>query len=273
MMNGRKRWSEFFAHLSWQRKQGWKQVFSFPGLRVACLLWLSFVAISCFAQLNKKPLQNFSSTEIYIPLRSREEVKLLPLLDTLEAKKEYKFKLRFSSRYHFSELFFDKGLAVRTDSFLRMVPSTKLTQGFDTATLRIIGFSNNSRILLFHHFLIRAQQKVFPVLNPNKSTYITLNNLALERNEKYKKDNFGDLTKLNYLDNGKFNEDNIITAITVSLVNRDLNKNLYVKADRPTKEMMREIRSMKNGTLCYIRLDIRNGKKAKSSWTRILLVD
>jgi len=97
--------------------------------------------------------------------------------------------------------------------------------------------------------------------------------MALERDMRYPKKDFPEKAVFGYLDNGRFIRDNVITAITVSLVNRSMSKSFYVKADKPTDEMIREVRKAKNGTLMYIRLDIRNGKKAKSVWTRFTLGD
>lgn len=234
------------------------------------LLFISAIPLVLPAQIKDPSSVN---TDIYIPLKSRDEVKILPLPDTLSGDKEYLFRLRFSPKYKFSELFFDRGLATRIDSFLSIRPRTSKTSGVDTATLRIIGFSNNNRILLYHKFIILAQSKSFPTLNPNRSSNITVGNMALERNMRYSKRNFPEKCVFGYLDNGRFIRDNIITAVTVSLVNRDMSKSLYVKADKPTDEMIKEIRRAKNGTLMYIRLDIKNGKKAKSVWTRFTLGD
>ncbi|MFN8309366.1 MAG: hypothetical protein U0T73_05335 [Chitinophagales bacterium] len=237
----------------------------------AALSLAMLISMPALAQQNKV-VRNYSSTDIYIPLKGREEVKLEPLPDTLKTHKEYRFKIRFSEKYKFSELLFDKGIAVRTDSVLRVVPSTRMAYGYDTSTLRIIGFSNNSRILLYHYFFVEAEQKSFPVIVPKAVMNITLNNLALERGEKYKRDNFTESSVFHFAENDSYDEDNIITGITVSLVNPAGNKNMYVKAERPSKEMMREIHNARPGTVCYIRLDVRNGKKNKSVWTRFTLV-
>lgn len=243
------------------------------------VVWLlSLSLLSCPLWLAGQPKTsslnpNTSSTGIYIPLRGREEVQILPLPDTLSIEKEYLLRIKFSARYSFSELFFDRGVAVRTDSFLTIIPKTSLTSGMDTATLRIIGFSNNNRILLFHKFLIPASPKVFPVLNPNKSVAIAVNNLVLDRSMKYTKRNFPDKCVFNYIDEGKNAKDNMITGITLSLVNRNNTKNLYVKGNKPTDEMIKEIHKSPNGTTMYIRLDIKNGRKSKSVWTRFTLGD
>lgn len=213
------------------------------------------------------------ASDIYIPLEGREEIKIIPLLDTLSADKEYLFMIRFAPRYLFSELFFDKGLATRTDSFLSIRPKTNMTDGADTATLRIIGFSNNSRILLQHKFILLAHARAYPMVNPNKTTNITVNNIVLERNMNYDKRDFPEGCTFGYLDNGHYNKDNAISAITMSIVGKSTNKNLYVKADKPTEEMIHEIHKAKKGSRIYIRLDVKNGKKTKSTWTSFFLND
>jgi hypothetical protein len=213
------------------------------------------------------------ASDIFIPLEGREEVKIIPLLDTLSADKEYLFLMRFNSKYRFSELFFDKGLATQTDSFLSIRPKTALKEGVDTATLRIIGFSTNGRILLQHKFILLAQARAFPMVNPNKSTNITVNNIVLERNMNYDKRDFPEKCMFGYLDNGHYNKDNIITGITVSLINKSTSKNLYVKDDKPNEDMIHEIHKARKGTRIYIRLDVKNGKKTKSTWTSFILKD
>ena len=240
-------------------------------LSVALCVFALFVLPSYISAQSKTT--STAGTDIYIQLRGRDEVKIQPLLDTLSADKEYLFKIQFNPRYRFSELFFDKGLATRVDSFLSIRPKTSLHEGYDTATLRIIGFSNNNRILLYHKFLLSAQSRVFPMINPNKTSNITVNNMALERNMDYSKKNFPEKCVFGYLDNGRFNKDNVITAITVSLVNRNHSKNLYVKSDKPSDDMIHEIHKARRGTFVYIRLDIRNGKRNRSVWTRFQLND
>lgn len=213
------------------------------------------------------------ASDIFIPLRDREEIKIIPLLDTLSADKEYLFRIQFNSKYRFSELFFDKGLATRIDSFLSIRPKTSMTEGSDTATLRIIGFANNSRILLQHKFVLIAQERSFPFVNPNKSTNITVNHIILERNMNYSKRDFPDKCVFGYLDNGHYNKENVITAITVSVVNRSKSKNLFVRDDKPNEEMVKEIQKAKKGSRVYIRLDVKTGKKTKSIWTSFLISD
>lgn len=213
------------------------------------------------------------ASDIFIEMKDRDEIKIIPLLDTLSADKEYLFKIAFTSKYRFSELFFDKGLATRIDSFLSIRPKTSMTEGEDTATLRIIGFANNSRILLQHKFVLLAQSRSFPFVNPNKSTNITVNHIILERNMNYSKRDFPDRCSFGYLDNGHYNKENVITAITVSIVNRSKSKNLYIKDDKPTDEMIKEIHKAKKGSRVYIRLDVKTGKKNRSIWTSFMIND
>jgi hypothetical protein len=111
------------------------------------------------------------------------------------------------------------------------------------------------------------------MLNPNKTSNISVGNMALERDMRYSRKDFPEKCTFGYLDNGRFIRDNVITAITVSLVNRSMSKSMYIKGDKPTDEMVKEIRRARNGTLMYIRLDIKNGKKVKSVWTRFTLGD
>ena len=236
------------------------------------LLAVLFFLSPLFVSAQGKNTNPYAS-DIFIPLRGREEMHIIPLLDTLSADKEYLFRIQFSSKYRFSELFFDKGLATRTDSFLSIRPKTALTEGIDTATLRIIGFSTNGRILLQHKFILLAQARAFPMVNPNKSINITVNNIVLERNMNYNKRDFPEKCTFGYLDNGHYNKDNVIIGITVSVVNKSTSKNLYIKDDKPTEEMIHEIHKSKKGTRIYIRLDVKNGKRTRSTWTSFFMND
>ena len=235
---------------------------------LAILLFLSPILTSAQGK-NTNPY----ASDIFIQLGGRDEVKIIPLVDTLSADKEYLFMIKFSPKYRFSELFFDKGLASRTDSFLSIRPKTSFTEGIDTATLRIIGFSNNGRILLQHKFILLAHGREFPMVNPNRTINITVNNVVLERNMNYDKRDFPEGCTFGYLDNGHYNKDNVITGITVSVVNKNTSKNLFAKADKPTEEMIHEIHKAHKGSRVYIRLDVKNGKRTRSTWTSFILND
>ena len=273
-MNGQKQSSNAHdGNTSFQTNGKSCQLLELRSSLLLLLILLLYCPLFLSAQLTTtKPVQNTYSADIYIPLRGREEAKILPLLDTLLITREYLFTIRFSAKFTFSELFMDKGLAIRTDSFLTIIPRTALTSGFDTATLRIIGFSNNNRILLIHRFLIQAQPKIFPTLNPVFNN-VMVNNTVLERNMTYSKHNFPDKCAFGFEDTGPHAKDNVITAITLSLVNRSMSKNLFIKGNKPNDDMLHEIHKARPGTLVYIRLDIKNGRKSKSIWTRFVLAD
>ena len=273
-MNGQKQSSNTHNEKTSFQSNG--NSYQLPELR-SCLVLLLALLLYCPLFLSAQPkttkaVANPFNTDIYIPLRDRDEVKVIPLLDTLLITREYLFIMRFSPKFTFSELFMDKGLAIRTDSFLTIIPRTTLTSGFDTATFRIIGFSNNNRILLFHRFLIQAQPKIFPTLNPAFNN-VMVNNTVLERNMTYSKHNFPDKCTFGFEDNGPHAKDNVITTITLSLVNRSMSKNLFIKGNKPNDDMLHEIHKARPGTLVYIRLDIKNGRKSKSIWTRFVLAD
>ena len=266
-MNGLKLWSKALYKVKHGNR--WHGRWRHPYLFLIALVSISPVGAQ---PKPSKATENFSSTDIYIPLRGRDEVQILPLLDTLSLMREYLFTMHFSSKYTFSELFLDKGLAIRTDSFLTIIPRSSMTSGFDTANLRIVGFSNNNRILLYHRFLIEAQPRVFPTLNPTH-TNILVNNIALERNMTYSRRNFPERCTFGVEDNSPHAKDNVITGITLSLVNRSISKNLHIKGNKPNDDMLHEIHKARPSTLIYIRLDIKNGRKSKSIWTRFILAD
>jgi hypothetical protein len=96
-------------------------------------------------------------------------------------------------------------------------------------------------------------------------------NIARECNMRYSKRNFPEKLSFGYLDNGRFVKENIITSITVSLVNRDMSKTLYIHSDKPTDEMVKEIRHAKNGSCRYTYVWIYAMEKAESVWTRFTL--
>ncbi len=227
----------------------------------SAILILSIISCSICAQ---------NKSEIFIPLQNRNEVKISPDFDTLLSGKEYSYIMKFAPKYKFSELFFDKGVAVRTDSLLRITPKTKKTSGLDTAMFKIIGFANNSRILLYQYLLIKPEPKLFPNFNSNKGM-IVLNNMALERNEKYKRNNFSQKAILSYEEPGRDDTSITILSVTLSLVNKQMQKNLYKKGDKLDEEMIKEIRKLSSNTLTYIKLEVKIGKKTKSVWTRFML--
>lgn len=230
---------------------------------------LPFVFLLLFLQQDaKKQKVPVSITNGYIALRNREEVKITPLLDTLVAEQEYVFDISFKSKYVFSELFMDKGVAIRTANTLTIKPVNK-TNHTDTATLRIIGFSSNNRILLYHQFIVEPIKNLYPRV-AKKHTLVLMSNNALERNSTYTKSMFVKDATFEYYEDD-LSDTVIVDGLTLSLVSGRVRKNLYTTKPVLTKEMHDEIKTLKQNTMAYVRLDVKVGKKRKSTWTRFTI--
>lgn len=230
---------------------------------------LPFIFLLLFLQQDaKKQKVPVSITNGYIALRNREEVKITPLLDTLVAEQEYVFDISFKSKYVFSELFMDKGVAIRTANTLTIKPVNK-TNHTDTATLRIIGFSSNNRILLYHQFIVEPIKNLYPRV-AKKHTLVLMSNNALERNSSYTKSMFVKDATFEYYEDD-LSDTVIVDGLTLSLVSGSVRKNLYTTKPILTKEMHDEIKTLKQNTMAYVRLDVKVGKKRKSTWTRFTI--
>jgi|JI9StandDraft_1071089.scaffolds.fasta_scaffold05892_8 hypothetical protein len=230
---------------------------------------LPFIFLLLFLQQDaKKQKVPVSITNGYIALRNREEVKITPLLDTLVAEQEYVFDISFKSKYVFSELFMDKGVAIRTANTLTIKPVNK-TNHTDTATLRIIGFSSNNRILLYHQFIVEPIKNLYPRV-AKKHTLVLMSNNALERNSTYTKSMFVKDATFEYYEDD-LSDTVIVDGLTLSLVSGRVRKNLYTTKPVLTKEMHDEIKTLKQNTMAYVRLDVKVGKKRKSTWTRFTI--
>jgi hypothetical protein len=230
---------------------------------------LPFIFLLLFLQQDaKKQKVPVSITNGYIALRNREEVKITPLLDTLVAEQEYVFDISFKSKYVFSELFMDKGVAIRTANTLTIKPVNK-TNHTDTATLRIIGFSSNNRILLYHQFIVEPIKNLYPRV-AKKHTLVLMSNNALERNSTYTKSMFAKDATFEYYEDD-LSDTVIVDGLTLSLVSGSVRKNLYTTKPILTKEMHDEIKTLKQNTMAYVRLDVKVGKKRKSTWTRFTI--
>jgi hypothetical protein len=210
--------------------------------------------------------------DIYIPMDSRQEIRLAPKIDTLNNDEEYTFKMTIDPQYQFAELFCERGLAVKVDNFLRITPNSKKASGIDTLTLRIILFSNHNRILLYKHIFVKAQLKSYPKTLRKQVEAVTMDNMTLERNFTYTKENFKPKsvfffsTTENVPDTAKK-----VIGVTISLINKSFSKSYYIKGNQMTNEVMNEIKKQKQPTQTYVRLDIRVGKKVKSVWTRFMM--
>lgn len=229
----------------------------------ALLLFVLLCYTLGFAQATTK------KGDIYIPLKNKTEVTITPLLDTLEPNHTYKFILRMEPKFIFSELYLDKGVAMRTDSVLSIKASNKNKNKVDTATFRIIGFSNNNRILLSHKFIINPDIRVYPHFN-KKLGYIIMNNNALERNMKYNRRFFSKNAIFSY-EEGNGNEEWEVKKITISIINSGVSKNLGNEGNLLSDNMQQEINRAKPESYCYIKLDVKSGRKTKSVLTRFTL--
>ena len=209
-----------------------------------------------------------NSTAIYIPMDGRHEIRLSPKFDTIPDKEEFTYKMTIDPLYHFAELFCDRGLAVRIDNFLRITPnSTKMT-GIDTVTLRIILFGNNTRVLFYKHIFVKVPPRAY-IPAAKQKEWVLFNNMALERNMSYNKNNFKEKGVFYFQTPEKVAEsDKKIITTTISLVNKTYNKNFLIKGNQLTLEIAAEIKKQTIPTQMYVRLEAKVGKKTKSIWTR-----
>lgn len=228
-----------------------------------------FPLLFAFQQVVTAQKGHLSITNGYISIKNRTEVQITPLLDTLVAGQEYVFEINFNNKYVFSELFMDKGVAFRSLNTLTIKPINK-KNSVDTATLRIIGFSSNNRVLLFHQFFVEPEKNIYPKLS-KKQIYILIDNNTLERNSTYKRDLFTRDATFSYYEQG-LNDSVVIKGLTLSLVSGKFRRNLYTTKPSLTREMFDEIKSLKQNTLAYIRLDILINNRRKSTWTRFTII-
>jgi len=205
-------------------------------------------------------------------MEGRHEIRLAPNVDTLVNDEEYVFKMTIDPQYQFAELFCERGLAVKIDNFLHVTPTSKKQEGMDTLTLRIILFSNNSRILFYKHIFVKAAPRVYPKTLRKQVETVTLDNMTLERNYTYNKENFKPKSVFSFAtpENVPDTAKKVISVI-ISLINKTDSKSFFIKGDQMTKEVINEIKKQKQATQAYVRLNIRVGKKIKSVWTRFTM--
>jgi hypothetical protein len=213
-----------------------------------------------------------TNTDIYIKMDDRKELRLAPKIDTLINKEDYTYKLTIDPQYRFAELYCDRGLAVKFDNFLRITPNSSKKGALDTLTLRIILFSATNRILFYKHIYIKTDAKVYEQAIRKQTELIYFNNLALERNMTYKRNNFREKGVFFFWVPDKVrDEDKKVISMTISMVNRQYNKSFFVKGSQLSQEVYNEMRKQKIPTQTYIRLDVRIGKKIRSIWTRFTM--
>jgi hypothetical protein len=211
-------------------------------------------------------------SEIYIPMEGRHEIRLAPRIDTMVNEEEYIYKMTIDPQYKFAELFCERGLAVKIDNFLHITPSSKKQNGMDTLTLRIILFSSNNRVLLYKKIFVKANPKMYPKTLRKQVETVTMDNMTLERNYTYNKDNFKPKSVFSFATTEQVADTaKRVLSVTISLINKTFSKSYFIKGDQITPEVMNEIKKQKQPTQTYVRLDIRVGKKVKSVWTRFLM--
>lgn len=223
------------------------------------------------ALLGCSRLQAQVNTTIYIPLENRHEIRLSPRVDTIPNKEEYTYKMTIDPQYHFAELYCERGLATRIDNFLRITPNSSKTGGIDTLTLRIVIFGNNTRLLFFKQIIVKVPPRAY-IPAQHQKEWVLFNNMALERNMSYSKNNFKE--------KGVFffqtpdivpDADKKIRSVTISLVNKNYDRNFLIKGNQLTAEIAAEIKKQTLPTQMYIRLETQIGKKTKSIWTRFTI--
>jgi hypothetical protein len=212
------------------------------------------------------------NTAIYIQMDGRRELRLAPKIDTLVNNEEYVYKLTIDPQYQFAELFCEKGLAVKTDNFLRITPNSTKQSGIDTVTLRIILFGNGNRILFYKHLYVKVSPKDYEKAIRKQPEEVTMDNMVLERNYAYSKSNFRQKGVFNFISHDTVPAANKkVVSVTLSLINQVYNKSFYIKGDQMTPEVYAEIKKQHQPVQAYVRLEVKVGKKTKSIWTRFMM--
>lgn len=209
---------------------------------------------------------------IYIAMDGRKEIRLAPKVDTLVNGEEYTYKLTIDPQYKFTELFCEKGLAVKVDNFLRITPNSSKQNGYDTVVLRIILFGNGSRILFYKNLYVKCSPKDYQKAIRKQPEEVTMDNMVLERNYAYSKSNFHPNGVFNFISHDTISPAfKKVVSVTISLVNPTFNKNFYIKGDQLTKEVYDEIRKQHQPLQTYIRIEVKVGRKIKTIWTRFTM--
>lgn len=209
---------------------------------------------------------------IYIAMDGRREIRLAPSIDTLTNNEEYTYKLTIDPQYTFSELFCERGLAVRTDNFIRITPNSAKQSGTDTLTLRIILFGNGSRILFYKHIYVKVPQKDYQKLIRKQPDEVAMDNMVLERNLSYSKANFHVNSVFHFISHDTIAaSQKKVVSVTISMVNQSMSKNFYIKGDQLTQEVIAEMRRQRDPFYTYIRIEARIGRRTRTIWTRFTM--
>lgn len=213
-----------------------------------------------------------SGNIIYIAMDGRREIRLAPKVDTLTNGEEYTYKLTIDPQYTFSELFCEKGLAVRTDNFIRITPNSQKESGMDTITLRIILFGNGNRILFYKHIYVKVPKKDYQKLIRKQPDEVAMDNMVLERNLNYSKANFHANAVFNFISHDTISaSQKKVLSVTISMVNANISKSFYIKGNQLTQEVIAEMRRQRDPFYTYIRIEAKIGRRTKTIWTRFTM--
>lgn len=237
-----------------------------------CLIAMFLMLVPCVLSTNNTLAQN---AEIFIPMNNRSEIKLKPEIDTMINGKEYKFKIRCQANYNFSQFLFDKGLAIVEDSVLRIIPSSRKKEGYDTSTLKVIikSTSGSQTILFQKRFIVKILPNGFPVSGRPRQNIIKLSEeLTVDRNKTYFKNEFISADTIRYYNNEDAMQEYPIKAITITLTPKyGSPKTLYTNSNTFSSEMLKEIKRLKFTTQAFVRFDVTVGNRNKSIYSRIYI--
>jgi len=217
-----------------------------------------------------------ATAEIFIPLDDRSEIWLKPRIDTLDNLKEYEFRIRVVPEYKINQFLFEKGLAIQTDSVLKIIPNSTKYGDIDTATLRVVVTSiHGSRIILFQkRFFVRVPERLFPVINGAKTNLMKINDKELlERNHPYPKQEFvKDHVFITMYDNTTNMKQLEVKNVSVAIYEQQ-GKQFESHSDTLTMDAIKELRKIKNPTPVYIRVEAQapSGKSKKVIWNKIVI--
>ncbi len=212
--------------------------------------------------------------EIFIPINNRSEIWLKPRIDTLVNKTEYEFKIRVSPEYTISQFLFENGLAIQTDSVLKIIPNCTNYGGYDTATLRVIVTSvSGSRIILFQRrFIVQVPPRMYPVHgNPRTNIMMMNDKILLERNRPYSKDLFERTEPVislynNDVDMKKYDVKNV----TVIFYERE-GKQYISNSDTINPDAVKELKKVKNPIPIFIKVEAMSGRTKKVIWNKVVV--
>lgn len=236
--------------------------------------WLFSLFLLLFSDVKTISAQKVNA-EIFIPIDNRNEIWLKPRIDTLENMKEYEFRIRVVPEYTISQFLFEKGLAIHTDSVLKIIPNSNNYGGLDTATLRVIVTSvSGSRIILFQkRFVVKVPPKIYPMLSKPENNIMQLNHkVFLERNRPYSRDLFTQTEQpvLSMYDNNVSMNPYTIKGVTVTFYEKE-GKQYVSASDTINSDAIKELKKIRNPVPVFIKVDAMSGKSRKVVWNKIVI--